>query len=415
MLTLPPLARYRLYSQPSHYSTLLAGLLAGKAGQQVEALEAEACRIFGSGHALATNQARVGIYLAVKALVKAGRDKVVMSPYTIFEVVNMVIVAGGKPVFADIERTTCNIDAAQVEALVDDQTAAVLVTHLHGLACDIERIAAFCRTKGVALIEDAAQAVGTKVAGRQVGTFGTVGVFSFGLMKNVNAFFGGMVLTSDADLDARMRATCADWPVVPTGKLVSRAIYSLALDIATWPLVFRSFTYWLFRYGYRHQIPLLASISRSENNPQRRDAFPAPYQLRMSDIQARLVRRQITDLDAPFRKRLATARIYHEALADIPEITLPPLKEDGSHGYLAFAIHVPQREQMVLHLFNELRDCAAQHLRNCADLDCFADFHRDCPNARAAAASVLMLPTYPRYSAAEARRTVAAVRSFFGK
>src|SRR6185503_17787272 len=102
---------------------------------------------------------------AVKALIKPGR-KVILSPYTIADVVNMVVCAGGEPVFADIERETCNVDAAEVERLIDDQTGAVMVTHFYGLACDIERIAKICKDRNVPLIEDAAQAFGVRVNGK---------------------------------------------------------------------------------------------------------------------------------------------------------------------------------------------------------------------------------------------------------
>lgn len=73
------------------------------------------------------------------------------------------------------------MDPADLERLVDADTGAVLVTHLHGLACDMDRISAFCRTRGVPLVEDAAQAFGARFGGRPVGTFGDVGVYSFGV------------------------------------------------------------------------------------------------------------------------------------------------------------------------------------------------------------------------------------------
>ena len=105
----------------------------------------------------------------MKDLVQPGR-RVVLSPYTLSDVVNMVVVAGAEPVFADVERETCNIDPAQVEELIDDSTDAVIVTHLHGLICDMDRIGAICRERGVALIEDAAQACGPQCGGRRAGT-----------------------------------------------------------------------------------------------------------------------------------------------------------------------------------------------------------------------------------------------------
>ena len=151
-------------------------------------------------------QGRFGLYLALRQLIKPGQE-VILSPYTIYDVVNMVICAGGKPVFADIERETCNLDPREVEQLVSSHTGAVITTHLHGLSSSrIEELAAFCRERGIPLIEDAAQAFGGAVGGKPVGSFGDVGIYSFGRVKNVNAFYGGAVVCRDPAVAARIRA-----------------------------------------------------------------------------------------------------------------------------------------------------------------------------------------------------------------
>ena len=106
--------------------------------------------------------ARVGIYLALKHLIRKGQ-KVILSPYTISDVVNMVLCAGGVPVFADIEEGgSCNIDAAIVADLLDTEKniGAVLVSHFYGLVCNLAPILAKCGEKRIPVIEDAAQAFG---------------------------------------------------------------------------------------------------------------------------------------------------------------------------------------------------------------------------------------------------------------
>jgi dTDP-4-amino-4,6-dideoxygalactose transaminase len=142
-----------------------------RAGDDCRLLEKEVADIQNIGHAITVPMARVGIYLAVSALVRPGR-KIVLAPYTLADVINMVICAGAIPVFADIERSSCNISSVRVSQLIDDHTDAVLVTHLHGLACDMPRLVEVCQQRGVKLIEDAAQAFGTRLNGQAVGTFG---------------------------------------------------------------------------------------------------------------------------------------------------------------------------------------------------------------------------------------------------
>ena len=413
-----PLPRQRLYSTLGTYVRPLVDSLSGRvhAGNDVAALEERLRERTGAKFVLCTNRARVGLYLGVKAALSRtpSRRKVVMSPYTVFDVVNMVISAGGIPVFADIERATCNIDTSQIRELVDGETGAVLVTHLHGLACDMDAITSICRSSGVALIEDAAQAVGARHAGRMVGTFGDVGVYSFGMMKNVNSLHGGALLTDDEDIAQQVRDRLAEFEGVAASDLLKRAAYGLALDVATHPLVFRAATYWVFRYAFLHDIAWLNTLSRSEINPQLRRDFPATYRRRFSQTQARLVLRQLASIDRLAEARIRTARLYFDLLEDVPEIILPPWREDGSHAYLVYPIQVPNRRALLRHLFLSHRDCAAQHMRNCADFSVFCDYHRDCPNARLAERTNLLLPTYPGYGLKEAERTAMAVRSYFG-
>lgn len=412
----PPLPRFRAYTISSDYLSMASGFITGKwaKGNDVELLERDFARAMDIDHAIAANQARVGIYLAVRALVSPGRNKVIMSPYTIFDVVNMVVAAGGHPVFADIERETSNIDPAEVQSLIDEQTAAVMVTHLHGLMCDIEKIVGIARAHGVAVIEDTAQALGAHLGNKKAGTFGDIGVFSFGLAKNVNGFYGGIVVTRSMEINQRIRHEQESFVLIDRGHLAKRTIYGLATDVSMWPPLFRSLTFWLFRLGYLKKIEFLNKRVRVEDNPVLRREMPERYRRRMSPAQARLIRRHLPDVERAQQVRMETAALYHRGLSDIPNMVLPPLRLDGSHAYLVFPIQVPDRHALVRYLMTVGRDCSIQHLKNCADLECFAPYARPCPNARLTAASTVVLPTYPRYSRKEAGKTVAAIRSFFG-
>ena len=370
--------------------------------------------MFEGKNPVCVNQARVGIYLGVQALLQRTEKRgVVMSPYTIFDVVNMVIAAGGVPQFADVEVGTCNLDLASVKKTADENTALVLVTHLHGLAADLPSLREFCDQNGLALVEDAAQSLGTVVSDRPVGTFGDVGVFSFGMMKNVNGLYGGMLVTPHQDIANDVRQFQAEFEVLDRRKLLGRAAYGFLLAVATHPIVFRVFTYWLFKLGFLYDIGAINSISKSERNPVSRASFPESYRRKMSALQAELVSDQLASVMANASQRCAAAQRYFDGLKDIQEIVLPPDKRDGSHTYMAFPIQVKDREGLLTHLFRNQRDCAAQHIRNCAELKVFQDYERDCPNAAAAAKETLLLPTYPGYSDSQVDANIAAIRSFY--
>ncbi len=408
-----PLPRYRIYTRPKMYATVLGDLVRRRVqlGTDVSRLEGALGERFGVRHVVVTAQARVAIHLAIKNAIRPGRRKVILSPYTIFDVVNMVIAAGGIPVFADIERKTCNIDPALAESLIDDETGAVMVTHLHGLACDIDRLADVCKRAGVALIEDAAQAFGAKLRGRPVGAIGHAGIVSFGLYKNITGFYGGALLTNDAALADAARTELAPFPQLETKSLLHRVIYGFQTDIATHPILFRSFTFKLFRMGTLYDIAALNQRVDPEKDPTLRDQLPEHYRRRITPLQARLVLQHLPRVDLETHERIAIAQRYAEELEGTPGVLLPPLATDGSHIYAYYPVQVANRKHVLETLLRRGRDLAIQHLRNTADLPCFAQWKRDCPNTRQTADEVLLLPTYPRYGHAQAVATARALRT----
>jgi dTDP-4-amino-4,6-dideoxygalactose transaminase len=410
----PPRSRARFYGRATNYVSVARDALLGRiqSGDDVSQVERDLASQVGTRHAVLMPQARVGIFLVLRALTRT-KKKVVLSPYTIHDVINMVICAGAEPVFADLDRETCNIDTRQIEQLIDGQTGAVMVTHLHGLACDIEGAARACRERGVPLVEDTSQSFGARAAGRRLGTFGAAGIFSFGMAKNVNCLYGGAVVTDDDALADGLRRELEAFPYTDSSVLLKRAAFCLSGDLLTWPPIFKAATYWAFRYGYLHGVEALNKRVRGEDAPSIKTEVPETYLRRITPMQARLLVPQLSEVDRLSEIRLGYAKLYDAGLAGIPEILRPPLRTDGSHIYLNYAIQVADRHALLRYLMTHGRDLTVQHMGNNADYACYAAWKRECPNARATADQVLLLPCYPGYGEDEVRRNVELIRRYF--
>ena len=240
-----PNPRFRLYTNVKMYCKAFILFLSGgmNRGNYVNQLEEKIRRMFSIKYAHATPQCRVGIYLAVKAVITPGQ-KVILSPYTIADVINMVICAGGVPVFADIDRGTTNISANEVYKLADGRTGAVLVTHLHGIACEIEKIQQICREKAIPLIEDAAQCLGGYIHRKRLGGIGDIGIFSFGMYKNLTAFYGGMIITNQKKYSDKIKTELDSFPLESSSHLMKRIMMKFLIVYITlekFVLVFRIF------------------------------------------------------------------------------------------------------------------------------------------------------------------------------
>ena len=198
MISLSPQPRYRIYTTPRQYLSTLADFFT-KNEKHLKDLTDTMGNFFNTPYVLPMPTARFAIHLTIKSIIRPGQ-KVILSPLTIVDVINMVITAGGIPQFADIDSKTGNISVEKIAELINRETGAVLITHLHGLAANVREIKQLCDQYQVPLIEDCAQAFSTRVHNQYVGTFGQVGIFSFGMYKILNAFYGGLFITNDKDL-----------------------------------------------------------------------------------------------------------------------------------------------------------------------------------------------------------------------
>ena len=137
-------------------------------------------KYFNVKNILCLNRGRIGAYLSIKSVVNDKKNKIILSPFTIFDLVNMVICAGGNPVFCDVDKKSVTINMKSILEVYDDKVAAILITHTHLINEDIKEIIEFCKKKKIILIEDCAISFGTKLNNQFVGTLGDISFFSFG-------------------------------------------------------------------------------------------------------------------------------------------------------------------------------------------------------------------------------------------
>jgi dTDP-4-amino-4,6-dideoxygalactose transaminase len=175
-------------------------------GPEVRSFEEEMSAFIGTRAAVGCASGSDALLLALLALGIGSGDEVITTPFTFVATAGSVARAGAKPVFVDIHPETFNIDPNQIRAAVNERTCAIIPVHLFGLAADLNPILKMADDHKLAVIEDAAQALGARYNGTPVGSLGTFGCFSFFPSKNLGgAGDGGMVTTNDPSLADRLR------------------------------------------------------------------------------------------------------------------------------------------------------------------------------------------------------------------
>ena len=279
-------------------------------GPHVDAFEAEVAAKVDAGHAVALSSGTAALHLALILAGVGPGERVLCSTLTFVASANPILYVGAEPVFVDAEPRTWNLDVDLVEeelraaAARGERYAALIAVDLYGRVCDYDRLVPLCQEYGVALIEDAAEALGSTWHGRPAGSFGEFGVLSFNGNKIITTSGGGMLVVGDAEVAARVRHLATQ-----------------ARDPAP---------------HYEHS--------------------EIGFNYRLSNLLAAVGRGQLLHLEQKVARRRAIAARYVEALQDLPGLAFPEAAEgDGWNGWLtALTIDAEvagvDRETVRLHL-----------------------------------------------------------------
>lgn len=175
-------------------------------GPLVKRFEGEIAKLTGSMHGVATTNCTSAMFLALKALGISHGDEVIVPDITFVATANAVSLSGATPVLVDVKKEDLTIDSKAVEKAVTERTKAIIPVHVSGRYADMENIVALSKQYKLSVIEDAAEALGSKKDGKQLGSFGVAGCFSFAANKTIATGQGGIVVTDDASLAKQMRA-----------------------------------------------------------------------------------------------------------------------------------------------------------------------------------------------------------------
>ena len=247
-------------------------------------------------HAVALNSCTAALHLALAALGVGPGDEVIVPTMTFVATSNAVIHAGATPVLVDCEPHTLNVDPAALEAAITPRTRAAIVVHFGGRPCDMDRITAVTRSRGIALIEDCAHAIETEWRGRKAGTLGDVGCFSFYVTKNVETGEGGMAITGSRALADRMRTL---------------ALHGMTKD------AWRRFS----DKGYVHY-----------------DVVDAGFKYNMMDLQAAIGIHQLARVERTLERRAEIWHAYDEAFRDLPVFVPAAPAPDTRHAHHLYTL-----------------------------------------------------------------------------
>lgn len=253
--------------------TLRAGWIT--TGPRTHAFERAFAEYVGVPHARAVNSCTAALHIALVAQGVGPGDEVVTSALTFAATGNVIDQVGARPVFAEVEEATLNVSAATLAPRLSEQTKAVILVHYAGLPCDIEPVRALCAERGIAVIEDAAHAVGARHRGKPIGSHSDAVAFSFYANKNMTTGEGGMLTTPSADFAHRVE---------------SLRLHGMSRDAWKRYSVEGSWRYDILEAGFKYNLNDigaalgLVQLKRLEEFTARRNALAELYRARLSRL-----------------------------------------------------------------------------------------------------------------------------------
>jgi dTDP-4-amino-4,6-dideoxygalactose transaminase len=327
-------------------------------GGEGRALEADLAALAGVRHGVGLASGTDALRLALAAVGVGPGDEVVTPALSFVASASTIVMAGARPIFVDVEPRTYALDPDALEAALTPRTRAIVVVHLYGHPAPIDRLAEIARRRGVALVEDAAQAIGATWDGRPIGSWGDAACLSFYPTKNLGACGdAGLLLTDRDDVAERVRRL------------------------------------------------------RHHGDGGRYHHLELGYCSRLDEVQAAMLRVKLGRLDGWTEARRRLAARYRAGLAGLP-LGLPVEDPRGRHIYHQFVVRHPERDALAKILADRGVGTMVHYPLAVPEQPLFGhDAERAWPHARRAAREVLSLPCYPEMTDAEVDGVIAAVQT----
>lgn len=330
-------------------------------GEEVELFEEEFAQAAGAKHCIATANGTDSLYIAMKALNIQPGDEVITTAHSWISTSETITQAGGKVVFCDTDLDTFTIDPKQIEAKITKHTKGIIPVHLYGQPADMDPIMDLAKKYNLWVIEDCAQAHLARYKGRQVGTIGDIGTFSFYPGKNLGALgdAGGIVTHRD--------------------------------DLAEWMTKFS-------QHGGKGQ-HLMEGINS-----------------RMDGIQGAVLRVKLPHLGKWTGLRQQAARSYNELLSSIEEIEIPSLAKNRTHSYHLYVIKTDQRDELRNHLSQHGIHTVLNYPTALPFLPAYKRLSHeteDFPNAYINQSRIMSLPIFPEITESQINTVAEKIKEFF--
>ncbi len=378
-------------------------------GEYIKLAEKKLREFFNIKNAYVFDSGRSALYYALKTLEVGEGDEVLVQAYTCVVVVNAIKFTGAKPIFIDINNTF-NIDPADLEKRITPKTKVLIIQHTFGLPANLDLLLAIAAKHNIKIIEDCAHSLGVKYNGQLVGTFGHIGMFSFGSDKIISCARGGALITNDEAINEKIKSFYEKLPKPSTLKTLQHLLH--------FPIFYISKPIYHLYLG--KFILILAKklnifnkiIYKKEKIGERVNFYPS----RLANSLANILCDQINEIDIVIKHQRKISEIYNQKINN-PLINLP-WREANLNGGACLRYPILTKKPKELMTFAKKQGIILGDWYSCVIAPCDSDINKtgyhagDCPNAEHLAAQSVNLPTDRHITEKQADKIIKIINSY---
>ena len=327
-------------------------------GKNVEEFEKEFSSYTKSTFSIATSSGTSALQIGIESLAIPKASDIITTPFTFIATANSIVYNGHKPVFADINPDTFNIDSTSIEEKITNSTKAILVVHLFGQPCEMDKIKKICKERSLILIEDCAQSIGAEYKGKKTGTIGDLGIFSFYATKNITTGEGGMITTN-----------------------IEKANN-------------------------------LCRIIRNQGQDGQYNHVRIGFNERMTEVEAAIGRVQLKKLDSLNKKREENAGILTKNLENIEWLQTPAVIKNVKHSWHQYTIKVKENRDKFLKYLNDSGVGARIYYPKPINMQPYYRGPVKCPISERVAQEVISLPIQPGLQKEDLDKIIKTIKNF---
>tara|TARA_B110000037_G_scaffold208647_1_gene256951 strand:- start:1139 stop:2371 length:1233 start_codon:yes stop_codon:yes gene_type:complete len=344
-------------------------------------------------------KARIGFFHILSFLIKNNKkkNKIILSSFTVFDMINMVLLSGFEPIFIDHYKNSSQVDIGQLREKINkhkNEIGAVLLTHYNVNNSEAFEISNICKENKINLIEDCAIAIGSKLNNDYVGKFGDYSIFSFGFYKFINVLSGGMVLSQNKSFYDFVIEKEKNWKIVNIYNLYKLIIKSFIIKFSSSKFIF-NLIFPIIRFSYKNDIKLITKFLINDPKPHKKVNFPQQYKFRLSDTQIYDIIFQFKNLESQRILRKKNYLIYANNIIN-NKINFFHTSQNliNENAYLNFPIIINDKINFINYMLNNNIDLNPQFYRSVNELPFLSEYYYGTEKIQNSVSKLITLPTY---------------------